>query len=142
MKYFRYILFLPFLTSCEVSINKQNNVSDIENAKKTSTVFYQLVKEKRFAEAAKYFGTTIGYEDGLKILGNVNEHIGNLDSVVFVNGNSNTTISSKKDQAQFELNFKAFYQKMEANEEMVIELINDSLKITGYHPRVTIPPSN
>lgn len=137
-----FCLISIILASCDVSVNKQNSSNDIETAKKVSADFYRLVKEKKFTEAAKYFDRTIGYEDGLKILENVNDHIGDLDTVLYVNGTSNTTVGSKKNQAEFELNFKAIYKKMSANEEIVIELINDSLKITGYHPRVTIPPSN
>lgn len=127
------------LLSCEVSIDKQNNESDIETAKIASQNFYQLVKATKFKEAASYFGNTVGYEDGLHILENVNTHIGNLDTSIFLSGNSNVRITGTKKQAEFVLNFKAVYSKMEANEEIVIELINDSLKITGYHPRVKVP---
>jgi hypothetical protein len=137
----KIICFLSILIiSCEVSVNRQNNASDIEAAKRLSADFYKLVKEKKFTDAAKFFGSTVGYMDGLRILENVNKHIGNLDTVIYVNGSSNTTVSSKKDQdkGEYSLNFKAFYEKMEANEEIVIELINDSLKITGYHPKVMV----
>jgi len=125
-----------------MSVNKQNNATDIETAKETSNNFYKLIKEKKFKDASKYFGTTIGYEDGLKILENVNDHIGDLDTAIYLSGNSNTTLSSKHNRSEYVFNFKAIYSKMSATEEMVIELINDSLKITGYHPRVTVPPSN
>lgn len=125
--------------SCETSINKQNKPNDIEIAKTTSENFYRLVKAKRFKEAANYFGTTIGYQDGLHILENVNAHIGDLDTAIYVSGNSNITISKTQYEAEFVLNYKVTYTKDQANEEMVIEVINDSMKITGYHPRVKVP---
>lgn len=141
MKSIFYLFCIVFI-SCEVSVNKQNNANDIETVKKMSNNFYKLIKEKDFKTASNYFGNAIGYEDGLKILKNVNDHIGDLDTVIYLNGNSNTTLSSKQNKAEYVFNFKTVYSKMTANEEMVIELINDSLKITGYHPRVTVPPSN
>lgn len=137
-----FLLCCIALISCEVSVNKQNNATDIETAKEMSNNFYKLIKEKKFKDASKYFGSTVGYEDGLKILENVNNHIGDLDTAIYLSGNSNTTLSSKQNRAEYVFNFKAIYSKMSATEEMVIELINDSLKITGYHPRVTVPPSN
>lgn len=133
---------IPFvIVSCQVSVKKENSSSDIEEARKYSMSFYHLIKEREFESAARYFGPTIGYEDGLGILKNVNEHIGSLDTIIYLTGNSNKTVSANKKQEEYVLNFKAVYNKMEANEEMVIELINDSLKITGYHPRVTVPPN-
>jgi len=129
---------LSLIISCDVSIKKENNEADIEVAKELSNNFYNLVIQKNFEEASLYFGPSIGYEDGLDILINVNNHIGNLDSVIYINGTSKTINSAKSVNAEYVLNFNTYYNKNRAKEEMVIELINDTLKIEGYHPRVTV----
>ncbi len=133
-----FLILVVGLCSCDVSVNKQNDKKDIESARAISLKFYDLVKEKQYENAARYFSKEVGYEDGIQILKKVNTYLGDLDSVVFVSGKSNVTSGPTSKEAEFDLNFKVFYRLKAADEQMVMSIIHDTLRITGYHPRIKL----
>ena len=138
IRHFSILILLLLSISCNFSVNRENNPSDIDRAKKINYSFYSLVKNKQFNEASNYFGPDVGYKDGLEIIKKINEIAGNLDTVIFLNGTSEVTSKSNQRAEYYSLNFSVIYHKDTTQEEIVIELLNDSLKINGYHARLSL----
>lgn len=76
------VAFFVASVSCETELTRRNNPEDATRARESAGVFYQLIAAHQLDSASKYFGPTVGKEDGLKILQSASAMRGSLVDAV------------------------------------------------------------
>lgn len=129
-----FLFCLIALASCKNISTRENNQEDIQNASKLMDQFYADVKSKNFDKAVSLCGGELTLTIKDDILIKIDSVWGGLNQYKLIEAKTVVTTTNGKTEGEYNLKFKVEYEKSPNNEENVfIRIINDSLKITGYH---------
>jgi hypothetical protein len=133
MRLVKLLLISTLLWSCHTSITRTNDEEHMKRGVAFARNFYSEVLSGNVSGAIRHMGSSIGQEDGLKLLNTIRELRGDLDSVQTISTGSKFAVVNGDTSEMYSLELRCFYSKGTTTEELVIETEGDSLKIVGYH---------
>lgn len=119
------------LMGCTFTSIRENDKSDIDEAKNVIDKYLNLVKEKNHIAAIDFFSKENAQTDSLgviKYLTQVDSAKGGLINYEFIEGRSHVDVTDGKRTGEYKLLYKVFYEK-ESRTEKYNLIIDDQQKI-------------
>lgn len=102
---------------------------------KVIEAFYAEISQQQFDQASLFFGKYISIDEGRKLLLNAQKYLGNFRFYQVNSSKSEIQFRNEVRLGRFDYEVTVFYEKGSSKEEIVLEIINGKLKITGYHSK-------
>lgn len=124
---------------CESNQIYTNREEDKEEAQKFVEQFYILLQNKEYESATKLFSVgDATKEDVLRVFFKLDSALGKMTEYNLEDIKTEVKDSEGVKTGKYDLRYQATHQKGICRHEIVLEIIKDSLKITGYHPIIDL----
>lgn len=135
---FGIFVFASFSACNDIVITRKNDENDLKKIDSLATMFYKSVKKRSIDSLSSILDKSIiKREDAEKIILKMKVEYGNIRAVEPVSVSSDVQVKNNK-LSRFNANVIsiAIYDYGKFEETLVLHLVNDTIKVCGYHYKV------
>lgn len=131
-------LLVVVLGSCGGTFRKVNFEEDQDEVVEYMNRFHSLLRKGDYVSAKKWFAPSLPDSLLTRMFAIQDSMVGLMISDSLTSIRTDFSVKSKHREGKAEVIYECKYAKGKVREEIVIEIINDSLKISGLHPIVEL----